>query len=133
MVELVTPETVGIPSERLAVIEAAMQAYIDQGKIAGISTLIACKGKVIHFGCYGKLDISRGLSVKFDSIFRIYSLTKPIISVAMLMLYEEGLFDLDQPVYKWIPEFKNFRVWQDSYDIDGATSALETDITVGTS
>ncbi|HMD81090.1 MAG TPA: serine hydrolase domain-containing protein [Anaerolineales bacterium] len=129
MMELVAPESVGIASERLAAIDAAMQAYIDQGRFAGISTLIACKGKVIHFGRYGKLDISRAAPIQADSLFRIYSLTKPIISVAALMLYEDGLFDLDQPVYKWIPEFKNFRVWQESYSINGATSALETDIT----
>jgi CubicO group peptidase (beta-lactamase class C family) len=129
MIELVAPESAGIPSSKVAAIDSAMQAYIDQGRLAGISTLIACKGKVIHFGCYGKLDISRGVPVQPDSLFRIYSLTKPIISVAALMLYEEGLFDLDQPVYKWIPEFKNLRVWQESYSVNGATSALETDIT----
>ena len=130
MIEPVEPESVGIPSERLAAIDAAMQAYIHQGKFAGISTLIACKGKVIHFGCYGKLDISRGVPVQPDSLFRIYSLTKPVISVAALILYEAGLFDLNQPVHKWIPEFKNLRVWQKSYSVHGATSALETDITI---
>ena len=129
MIELVAPESVGILSERLVAIDAAMQAYIDQGKFAGISTLIACKGKVIYFGCYGKLDISRGAPIQPDSLFRIYSLTKPIVSVAALMLFEDGHFDLNQPVYKWIPEFKNFRVLQDSYSSNGATSALETDIT----
>jgi CubicO group peptidase (beta-lactamase class C family) len=129
MIELVAPESVGIPSERLSAIDAAMQAYIDQGKFAGISTLIACKGKVIHFGNNGKLDIRRRAPVRPDSLFRIYSLTKPIISVAALMLYEDGLFDLDEPVSKWIPEFKNLRVWQESYSVNGATSALETDIT----
>src|ERR1043165_9079150 len=129
MIELVAPESVGITSERLAAIDAAMRAYIDQGKFAGISTLIACKGKVIHFGCYGKLDINAGTPVQQDSLFRIYSLTKPIISVAALLLYEDGLFDLEEPVSKWIPEFQNFRVWQESYNVDGATSALERDIT----
>jgi CubicO group peptidase (beta-lactamase class C family) len=129
MIELVAPESVGISSPRLAAIDTAMQAYIDQGKIAGISTLIARKGKAIHFGCYGKLDICKGIPVQPDSLFRIYSLTKPIISVAALMLYEAGRFDLDQPVYKWIPEFKNLRVWQESYSVNGATRALEADIT----
>jgi CubicO group peptidase (beta-lactamase class C family) len=129
MIETVAPESVGIPSQRLAAIDAAMQAFIDQGKFAGMSTLIACKGKVIHFGCYGKLDISRGVPVQPESLFRIYSLTKPIISVAALMLYEDGLFDLDEPVFRWIPEFKKLRVWQESYSINGATEALETEIT----
>ena len=63
MIETVAPESVGIPSERLAAIDAAMQAFIHQGKYAGISALIACKGKVIHFGCYGKLDISRDVPI----------------------------------------------------------------------
>jgi CubicO group peptidase (beta-lactamase class C family) len=129
MIELVPPESVGIPSERLAAIEAAMQAYIDQGKFAGISTLIACKGNVIHFGCYGEIDIGRGVPVQADSLFRIYSLTKPITSVGALILFEEGHFQLDEPVHKWIPEFKNFQVWQEGEGREGATSALETDIT----
>jgi len=130
MIELVAPDSVGIPSERIAAIDAAMHAYIDQGRFAGISTLIACKGKAIHFGCYGKLDISKDIPVQPNSLFRIYSLTKPIISVAALILYEAGFFDLNQPVHKWIPEFKNLRVWQRSYSLNGATSALETDITI---
>ena len=121
MIELVAPESVGVPSERLVAIDAAMQAYIHDGKFAGISTLMACKGKVIHFGCYGKLDIRTGVPIRSDSLFRIYSLTKPIIAAAALMLYEDGLFDLDQPVSKWIPEFKNFRVYQEGYSVNGTT------------
>ncbi|HZM24264.1 MAG TPA: serine hydrolase domain-containing protein [Anaerolineales bacterium] len=126
MIKPVAPESVGIPSERLAAIDATMHAYIDQGKLAGISTLIACKGKVIHFGCYGKLDLDSGTPVRPDSLFRLASLTKPITSAAALMLYEDGRFDLDEPVFKWIPEFKNFRVWQEG---NGATGTLETEIT----
>jgi CubicO group peptidase (beta-lactamase class C family) len=129
MIEIVSPESIGVPSERLSAIDAAMQSYIAHDKLAGITTLIACKGKVIYFGCFGKLDLSTGAPVRPDSLFRIYSLTKPIISVAALMLYEDGLFELDQPVSKWIPEFKNFRVWQEGYSVNGATSPLETDIT----
>jgi CubicO group peptidase (beta-lactamase class C family) len=129
MIELVDPESVGISSERLAAIDTVMHASIDQGKLAGISTLIACKGRVIHFGCHGKLDISTGVPVRPDSLFRIYSLTKPIISVAALILYEDGLFDLDQQISKWIPEFKNLRVLHENYIVNGATHALETDIT----
>jgi CubicO group peptidase (beta-lactamase class C family) len=129
VIEIVSSESVGIPADRLLAIDEAMQSYINQGKLAGIATLIACKRKAIHFGCYGKLDLSTGAPVRPDSLFRIYSLTKPIISVAALMLYEDGLFDFDEPVSKWIPEFKNFRVWQEGYSVNGATSALETDIT----
>jgi CubicO group peptidase (beta-lactamase class C family) len=129
MIEPVAPESVGIPSERLAVIDKAMQAYIDQGRFAGISTLIACKGKVIHFGCYGQLDIRMGAPVRPDSIFRICSLTKPITSVGALVLFEEGHFELDEPVSKWIPEFKNFRVWQEDDGLEGVTVALDREIT----
>ena len=130
MIELVASESVGVPSERISAIDGAMQSYIAQNKLAGITTLIACKGKVIHFGCYGKLDINTGIPIRPDSLFRIYSLTKPIVSVAALMLYEDGLFDLAEPISRWIPEFKNFRVWQEGYTVNGATSALETDITL---
>ena len=129
MIEIVSPESVGVPADRLLAIDAAMQSYVHQGKLAGITTLIACKGKAIHFGCYGKLDLSTDAPIRPDSLFRIYSLTKPITSVAALMLYEDRLFDLYQPVSKWIPEFKHFRIWQESYSVNGATSALETDIT----
>jgi CubicO group peptidase (beta-lactamase class C family) len=126
MIELVAPESVGISSERIAAIDAAMQTYIDQGKFAGISTLIACKGNVIHFGCFGKLDLRSSMPIRPDSLFRLASLTKPITAAAALMLYEDGRFDLDEPVSKWIPEFKTFRVWQEG---NGATGALETEIT----
>jgi CubicO group peptidase (beta-lactamase class C family) len=106
-----------------------MQSYIDEGKFAGISTLIACKSKVIHFGRYGKLDLRTGTPVRSDSLFRIYSLTKPIISAGALILYEEGYFDLDEPISNWIPEFKDLRVWQEHDRVNEATTALMTDIT----
>jgi CubicO group peptidase (beta-lactamase class C family) len=128
VIEIVSPESVGIHSDRLSAVDMAMQSYIDEGKFAGISTLIACKSKVIHFGRYGKLNLGTGTPVRSDSLFRIYSLTKPIISVGALILYEEGYFDFDEPVSTWLPEFKHFRVWQE-YDRD-ATSAVETDITL---
>ena len=69
VIEIVSPESVGIPAERLLAIDAAMQSYVAQDKLAGITTLIACKGKVIHFGCYGKLDISTGAPVQPGSLF----------------------------------------------------------------
>ena len=129
MIEVVSSESVGIPADRLLAIDAAMQSYVNQGKLAGIATLIACKGKIIHFGCYGHLDLAAGTLIRPDSLFRIYSLTKPVTSVAALMLYEDGLFDLDEPVWKWIPEFKGLRVWQEGYGLNGATIALEREIT----
>jgi CubicO group peptidase (beta-lactamase class C family) len=128
--EIVTPESVGMSASRLSEIDTAMQALIDQGKFAGIATLIARYGKVVHFGCYGKLDLALDTSIQADSLFRIQSLTKPITAVAALMLHDEGYFDLDDPVSKWVPEFKNFKVMKDSTDINSELIDLENEITI---
>jgi len=124
-----TPESVGISASHLNEIEATMQAFVDQNKIAGITTLISRYGKVAHHGCYGKLDLALNKPIQTDSLFRIYSLTKPITAVAALMLHEEGHFNLDDPVSKWIPEFKNFKVKQDNTNINSELVDLEKEIT----
>jgi CubicO group peptidase (beta-lactamase class C family) len=126
---IVTPESVGISASHLNEIDTAMQAFVDQNKIAGITTLIARYGKVAHFGCYGKLDLALNKPIQTDSLFRIYSLTKPITAVGALILYDEGCFNLDDPVSKWIPEFKNLKVMQDSTNINSELSDLEKEIT----
>ncbi len=107
-----------------------MQALVDQGRVAGLATLVARRGQVAHFECYGKLDLAANKAVQPDSLFRIYSLTKPIISVAALMLLEAGCFLLDDPVSKWIPEFKNFKVLPTSTSAGGEPGRLEQDITI---
>ncbi len=127
--EIVTPESVGMSASRLNDIDTAMQACIDQNIVAGITTLIARYGKVAHFGCYGKLDLALDKPIQADSLFRIYSLTKPITAVAALMLHDEGYFNLDDPVSKWIPEFQNFKVMQDSKNINSELVDLEKEIT----
>ena len=129
MIKINAPESVGMSSSRLNEIDVAMQSFIDEGKLAGISTLIARRGKVVHLGCYGKLDLAANKPVQADSLFRIASLTKPITCVATLMLCEEGHFKLDDPVSKWIPEFKNFKVMQDNTNINSELADLETEIT----
>ena len=129
MIEISTPESVGMSASRLSEIDTAMQAFIDQGKFAGIATLIARYGKVAHYGCYGKLDLALDTPIQADSLFRIQSLTKPITAVAALMLHDEGYFDLDDPVSKWVPEFKNFKVMKDSTDINSELVDLENEIT----
>jgi CubicO group peptidase (beta-lactamase class C family) len=123
MIETIAPESVGMSSDRLKEIDTTMQAFVDQGKFAGIATLIARRGQVVHYGCYGKLDLAANKPVQPDSLFRIYSLTKPITSVAALMLCEEGHFNLDDPVAKWIPEFNHFKVLPESASTN---SELET-------
>ncbi len=104
------PEKVGLSSERLERIDKVMQQYVDEGRIAGAVTLVARRGKVAHLGTYGMADIEAGNPMQANTIFRIASMTKPIVSVAAMALYEEGRFQLDDPVSKFIPEFKDLKV-----------------------
>ncbi|MCZ0942876.1 MAG: serine hydrolase [Gammaproteobacteria bacterium] len=104
------PEAVGLSSERLERLSAAMQGLVDEGRLAGITTLIARHGKVAHFGTFGAQDMEAGKPMAEDTIFRIYSMTKPVTSVALMLLYEEGRFRLSDPVEKYIPEFKDLPV-----------------------
>ena len=129
MIRTVAPESVGMSSDRLKDIDATMQAFIDQGKFAGIATLIARRGQGVHFGHYGKLNLAANKPVQPDSLFRIYSLTKPITSVAVLILYEEGHFNLDDPVSKWIPEFNHFKVLPESPSAHSGLEAQTQEIT----
>jgi CubicO group peptidase (beta-lactamase class C family) len=104
------PEDVGMSSERLEHLSAAMQGLVDEGKLAGITTMIARHGKVVHFGTFGHQDIEAGVPMGEDTIFRIYSMSKPITGVALMMLYEEGKFRLSDPVEKFIPSFHDLKV-----------------------
>jgi CubicO group peptidase (beta-lactamase class C family) len=87
-----------------------MQGYVDRGEVAGVVTLIARRGKVVHFESVGYRDAGRKIPMTGDTIFRIASMTKPIASVAAMMLYEEGRFQLSDPVSKWLPEFRQMKV-----------------------
>ena len=104
------PEQAGMSSERLERLAAAMQNLVDEGRLAGATTMITRRGKVVHFGTFGHQDLEAGKPMAEDSIFRIYSMTKPITSVALMLLYEEGLFRLSDPVEKFIPEFAGLPV-----------------------
>ena len=108
--EIIAPEEVGMSSKRLERIRPIMQGYVDQKKIAGLSTMIARNGKVVHFEQVGQLDKESNKSMSDDTIFRIYSMTKPIICVALMTLYEQGKFHLTDPVAKFIPTFENLKV-----------------------
>jgi CubicO group peptidase (beta-lactamase class C family) len=110
------PEKVGMSSERLNRIKPVMQKYIDENKLPGIITMVARHGKVVHFEKYGMMDADKPMQL--NTIFSLQSMTKPITSVAAMMLYEEGLFQLDDPVSKYIPEFKDLKVFS-SKDKDG--------------
>jgi CubicO group peptidase (beta-lactamase class C family) len=103
-------ESVGLSSERLQRIATAVQHNIDEKRIAGAVTLVARRGSVVWFKAQGMADAEAGKPMRPDTLFRICSMTKPITSVAVMMLYEEGRFLLDDPVSKYLPEFKNPKV-----------------------
>lgn len=106
------PEDVGLSTERLARIHAAMQRYVDRGEVAGVVTLVARRGRVVHLDSVGCRDAEAKAAMTDDTIFRIASMTKPVTSVALMMLFEEGHFLLSDPVSKWLPEFADPKVVQ---------------------
>ena len=99
-----TPESVGVSSHRLERLEESMQRYIDNEYLAGTVTLIARDGKIIHFKSQGWKSKENDEKMENDTLFVIMSMTKPIVSVALMMLYEEGRFLLTDPISDWIPE-----------------------------
>jgi CubicO group peptidase (beta-lactamase class C family) len=109
--QTVAPESVGLSSERLARIDKAMQEDIDQKKTGGIVILIARHGSIAYHKAFGMADIESGKKMQTDSLFRLYSMTKPVTSVALLSLYEEGKFQLNDPLEKYIPAFKGVKVF----------------------
>jgi len=120
------PESVGLSSERLERITAKVQQTVDEKRIAGAVTLVARHGRVVYLKSQGSLDREANKAMRNDAIFRICSMTKPITSVAVMMLYEEGKFLLDDPIAKYLPEFNNPQVLvkpgngRDSYTIPAA-------------
>ncbi|OGP51327.1 MAG: serine hydrolase [Deltaproteobacteria bacterium RBG_13_43_22] len=108
----IKPEEVGLSGERLARIDQHLkQRYLASKKIAGTLTLIARHGQVAYLSPLGLMDMERNKAMTEDTIFRIYSMTKPITSVALMMLYEQGFFQLNDPVDKYIPEWRNLAVY----------------------
>ncbi len=106
------PEDVGMSSERLARIRTGMQRYVDSGMVPGVVTLVARRGRVVHFEAIGYRDVEAKAPMTTDTIFRIASMTKPIASVALMTLYEEGHFLLNDPISKFLPEFANMKIAQ---------------------
>ncbi|MDP2958547.1 MAG: serine hydrolase domain-containing protein [Longimicrobiales bacterium] len=104
------PELVGLSTERLGRIGELMQKYVDEGRLGGAVTLVARNGKVAYLQSFGKLDPRTGAAMPTDAVFRIASQTKAVTSVAVMILFEEGRLLLDDPVSKYIPEFKDTTV-----------------------
>lgn len=121
----VAPEDVGLSSARLNRINGLMQNYVDEGKLASIVTMVCRKGKVAHFNRFGTQDLT--VPTTRDTIFRIYSMTKPITTVAAMMLFEEGLFNLDDPVSRYIPEMADVKVFAGA---GAEPKELEREITI---
>ena len=112
------PEAVGLSTERISRIAKVMETHVAQQKIAGGVTLIARHGQIAHLGTYGMMDVEAEKPMMPNTIFRIASMTKPITSVAVMMLYEEGHFQLNEPVSKFIPAFKEMHVMPPEPDED---------------
>lgn len=108
--EEAVPETVGISPERLARIDQMCEQEVKSGELPGIVSLVVRNGKIVHWKAYGMADNQEGKRMKRDAIFRIASQSKAITSTAVMMLWEEGKFHLDDPVSMYIPEFKNQQV-----------------------
>ena len=110
---LASPESAGMSTAALGRIEEHLKRrYIDAGRFPGTQLVVYRRGKLVHSAVQGFADLERKAAMKDDTIFRIYSMTKPITSIAFMMLVEEGLIALDEPVHRYIPEWKNLGVFQ---------------------
>ncbi len=107
---MAAPEDAGMDSGRLARLTEAMQGLVDEGRLAGVVTAVARHGKIVHFESAGYRDMEAGAPMTNDALFRIYSMTKPITGVALMMLYDEGKFRLSDPVEMYIPELSDLQV-----------------------
>jgi CubicO group peptidase (beta-lactamase class C family) len=126
----VTPEDLGLSAPRLVKIDLMTQKYIDENKLPGTITLVARRGKIAHFECQGRMDIEADKMVSEDTIYRIYSMTKPITSVALMMLYEDGHFQLDDPVSRFVPAFENMEVYISGNKDEYKTQPADRQITI---
>jgi CubicO group peptidase (beta-lactamase class C family) len=107
---LAKPEAVGMSSARLQRVSRHMQEFIDKGQVAGVVTLIARQGKVVHYEALGYRNREEKVPMQKDDLFVIMSMTKPIASTALMMLHEEGKFRLNDPIARWLPEFEKMQV-----------------------
>ena len=116
------PEAAGFAAEKLEKLHSHLDGrYVAPQKIAGCSVRVVRKGIVAYDSTLGRMDIERDKAMRDDTIFRIYSMSKPITSVALMMLFEEGRFQLTDPVYKFIPSWRTHRVW-----VEGTRDAMTT-------
>ena len=131
LLEIAAPESVGFSSVGLEAVTANLQEHVDNGDIAGVVAAVARDGKIIYYEALGMMDIEQVIPMREDALFRIYSMTREITSVAVLQLYEQGKFKMDEPIQKYLPEFATQRVLMDSESTDvSRTRERVGDITV---
>jgi CubicO group peptidase (beta-lactamase class C family) len=123
---VVAPEEVGLAGSRLAHIRTVMNRHVAEKQIPGAAGLIARRGKIAYQEAFGMADVEAGKPMRLDTIHRIYSMSKPITSVAVMMLYEEGKFQLNDPVAKYLPEFAKMQVAVDEKDPQTGKPTLKT-------
>ena len=126
-----TPESVGLSSAQLDRVTAGLQAHIDQGHIAGVVAAVVRDGRLVYMEALGQADIEAARPMPEDAIFRLYSMTRSMTSLAAMILWEEGAFQLDDPISRYLPQFVGQRVFADarSPDMD-QTQSRDGDITV---
>src|SRR6478736_221717 len=124
------PKAAGVDPARLEVLHATTKRFVDEGQHAGLITLLARDGKIVDFQTYGYRDVERQLPMERDTICRMYSMSKIITSVATLTLVEEGRLNLDDPVAKYLPEFKDVKVWTGGTADAPELEALKRPITI---
>jgi CubicO group peptidase (beta-lactamase class C family) len=131
LMNVVSPEDVGLSADGLRRIDEHLRTkYIETGRVAGALTLVARRGKVAFFSSVGQMDRERGKPMRPDAIFRIYSMTKPVASVALMMLHERGAFQLADPVHKWLPGWENLRVYRYGQYPNFVTAPMDRAMTV---
>lgn len=129
--EVVSAESVGMSSSALLEATSRLQQHIDDGELAGVIAAVARDGKLVYFESLGKLDLESGKPMPGDALFRIYSMAREVTSAAVLKLFEEGKFQLDDPIKMYLPEFEDQRVLLDSSSTDiSQTKSRTGDITV---
>lgn len=120
----------GFDADRLSRISSWMQSQVDARRLAGLAVQISRHDETVFSKCAGMQDVENGIAVRADALWRIYSMTKPITSLAAMMLYEEGAFQLDQPVADFLPCFRDLRVWKGGKHALDDTEILKRDITI---
>jgi CubicO group peptidase (beta-lactamase class C family) len=118
------PENIGMSSERLERITELSKEYINDFNIPGIVTIVSRKGKIVYYNAFGKREVQGEAELLKDDLFRIYSMTKPVTAVAIMQLYEQGKFNLNDPVSKFLPELEDLKVLNEDGDLESISTTM---------